>query len=94
MPTIDLTDDELAAVAAAIRRAIKEDRFPLARRLDQLRSALANFEAGYGGAQRPQAGKNDEAAPAAPTTQRPPTDIAGAEKLVACARSQPGVTFR
>jgi hypothetical protein len=26
MPTIDLTDDELAAVTAAIRRLIEEDR--------------------------------------------------------------------
>jgi hypothetical protein len=28
MPTIDLTDDELAAVTAAIQRAIEEDKFP------------------------------------------------------------------
>ena len=34
MPTIDLTDDEHAAVTAAIRRAIEEDRFPHAPRLD------------------------------------------------------------
>jgi hypothetical protein len=31
MPTIDLTDDELAAVTAAIRRAVETDRFPPAR---------------------------------------------------------------
>jgi hypothetical protein len=30
VPTIDLTDDELAAVTAAIRRAIEDDKFPLA----------------------------------------------------------------
>jgi hypothetical protein len=30
MPTIDLTDAELAAVVAAIRRAVEEDRFPRA----------------------------------------------------------------
>ena len=30
MPTINLTDDELAAVTAAIRRAIEDDRFPRA----------------------------------------------------------------
>ena len=36
MPTIDLTDDELAAVTAAIRRLIYEDRFPHAPRLDPL----------------------------------------------------------
>ena len=44
MPTIDLTDDELAAVTAAIRRAIETDRFPRAPRLDPLRSALAKLE--------------------------------------------------
>jgi hypothetical protein len=43
-PTIDLTDAELAAVAAAIRRAVEEDRFPRAPRLDPLRSALAKLE--------------------------------------------------
>jgi hypothetical protein len=44
VPTIDLTDDELAAVTAAIRRAIETDRFPRAPRLDPLRSALAKLE--------------------------------------------------
>jgi hypothetical protein len=44
MPTIDLTDDELAAVTAAIRRAIEEDKFPHAPRLDPLRSALAKLD--------------------------------------------------
>ena len=44
MPTIDLTDDELAAVTAAVRRAIETDRFPRAPRLDPLRSALAKLE--------------------------------------------------
>jgi len=44
MPTFDLSDDELAAVAAAIRRAIETDRFPRAPRLDPLRSALAKLE--------------------------------------------------
>ena len=45
MPTIDLPDDELAAVTAAIRRAIEEDRFPRAPRLDPLRAALARLDA-------------------------------------------------
>ena len=45
MPTIDLPDDELAAVTAAIRRAIEGDRYPHAPRLDPLRAALARFEA-------------------------------------------------
>jgi hypothetical protein len=44
-PTINLTADELAAVTAAIRRAIEDDRFPHAPRLDRLRAALGKFEA-------------------------------------------------
>jgi hypothetical protein len=44
MPTIDLTDDEYAAVTAAIRRAIETDRFPRAPRLDPLRSALTRLQ--------------------------------------------------
>jgi hypothetical protein len=34
MPIIDLPADELAAVTAAIRRAIEDDRYPHAPRLD------------------------------------------------------------
>jgi hypothetical protein len=45
MPTFDLPDDELAAVTAAIRRAIEDDRYPHAPRLDPLRAALARLEA-------------------------------------------------
>ena len=45
VPTINLTADELAAVTAAIRRAIEDDRFPHAPRLDPLRAALGKFEA-------------------------------------------------
>jgi hypothetical protein len=45
MPTINLTEDELAAVTAAIRRAVEDDRFPRAPRLDPLRAALGKFEA-------------------------------------------------
>jgi hypothetical protein len=48
MPTIDLTDDEHAAVTALIKRAIEQDRFPLAPRLNPLRSAS-------GGRWRPKA---------------------------------------
>ena len=44
MPTINLTDDELAAVTATVRRAIETDRFPRAPRIDLLRSALAKLE--------------------------------------------------
>jgi hypothetical protein len=45
MPTIDLPDDELAAVTAAIRGVIEGDRYPHAPRLDPLRAALALFDA-------------------------------------------------
>ena len=45
MPIIDLPDDELAAVTAAIRRIIETDRYPRAPRLDPLRAALARFDA-------------------------------------------------
>jgi hypothetical protein len=45
VPTIDLPADELAAVTAAIRRAIEGDRYPHAPRLDPLRAALGKFDA-------------------------------------------------
>jgi hypothetical protein len=45
VPTIDLPDDELAAVTAAIRRVIEGDRYPHAPRLDPLRAALARLDA-------------------------------------------------
>ena len=45
VPTINLADDELTAVTAAIRHAIEDDRFPHAPRLDPLRAALGKFEA-------------------------------------------------
>jgi hypothetical protein len=44
VPTVDLTDDEFAAVTAAVRRTIENDRFPRAPRLDPLRSALAKLD--------------------------------------------------
>jgi hypothetical protein len=45
MPTINLNDDELAAVTAALRRTIAVDRFPHAPRLDPLRAALGKLDA-------------------------------------------------
>jgi hypothetical protein len=45
VPTIDLPDDELAAVAVAVRGVIEGDRYPHAPRLDPLRAALARLEA-------------------------------------------------
>jgi hypothetical protein len=44
VPTVDLTDAELAAVTAAIRRVIEGDRFPHAPRLVPMRTALAKFD--------------------------------------------------
>jgi hypothetical protein len=44
MPTIDLDDDDLAAVIAALRRAIADDKFPRSPRLAPLRSALAKLD--------------------------------------------------
>ena len=40
MPSINLTDDELEAVAATVRRAIEDDRYPHAPRLDPPPKAL------------------------------------------------------
>jgi hypothetical protein len=45
MPIIDLTDEQLAALTAAIRRLIAEDRFPRAGRLDPFRAALQKLTA-------------------------------------------------
>jgi hypothetical protein len=45
MPTIDLPADELAALTAAIRDVIENDRYPHAPRLDPLRAALARLDA-------------------------------------------------
>jgi hypothetical protein len=44
MPIIDLTDDEHAAVTAAVRRTLNDDKFPHAPRLKPLRSALAKLD--------------------------------------------------
>jgi hypothetical protein len=66
VPTIDFTDDELAAVTAAVRRAIEDERFPHAPRLDPLRAALGKFEA----APEPSALPN--AAPPAKADKRAP----------------------
>ena len=57
---IDLTDEEYAAVTAAIRSFIEQDKFPHAPRLDPLRAALAKFDAGA------------EANPEAPLPKTPP----------------------
>jgi hypothetical protein len=58
VPTIDLPDDELAAVTSALRRIIAGDRYPHAPRLDPLRAALARLEAGKAG--RPKTGADTD----------------------------------
>jgi hypothetical protein len=71
MPTIDLTDAEFAEVTAAIKRAIEEDHFPLSRRLDVLRSALAKLDPAAAAALRwPPAAKGAEPAPQQPRTPK------------------------
>jgi len=44
MPMIDLTDEELAAIAAALRRVVMEDQYTRAPRLWPLRAALAKLD--------------------------------------------------
>jgi hypothetical protein len=74
MPTIDLTDNEYAAVTA-VRRAIEDDRFPRAPRLDPLRAALARLEAATAPkadivADRPQSKAAAKASPPAKADKR------------------------
>ena len=42
--TLDLTDDEAAALAKHLRQAIDDARYPLAPRLDPLKAILAKVE--------------------------------------------------
>jgi hypothetical protein len=71
LPTIDLTDAEHAAVTALIRRAIEEDRFPRAPRLDPLRSALAKLDPAAAAAlRRPLTTKKAKPAWPQPTTPK------------------------
>ena len=44
MPTLDLTDDETAALIAHLRHALEYDPFPYAPRLDPLKAILAKLE--------------------------------------------------
>jgi hypothetical protein len=68
MPTIDLTDDELAALTAAIRRLIAEDSFPRAARLDPFRAALPKLTAAA--VARPQTDKSDKPGGPQPKTSK------------------------
>ncbi len=42
--TLDLTDDETAALARLLRRTIDEDRYPLSPRLAPLKAILAKLD--------------------------------------------------
>jgi hypothetical protein len=44
MSTVGGTDEEYTAVTMAVRRALDDDRYPLAPRLAPLRSALAKLD--------------------------------------------------
>ena len=70
VPTINLTDDELAAVTAAIRRAIEDDRFPHAPRLDPLRGGAGKVRRGLRADPAPDG-------PAAKVDKRARGEIAG-----------------
>jgi hypothetical protein len=72
VPTIDLPDDELAAVAAAIRGVIEGDRYPHAPRLDPLRAALARLDAASKPAPDPKASPKSSKFEDAATPKAPP----------------------
>jgi hypothetical protein len=60
---VDLPDDELAAVIAALRRVIEGDKYPLSPRLDALRAALARLEAASRSADGPNSAPSPKATP-------------------------------
>jgi hypothetical protein len=65
MPVVDLPDDELRALIAAIRGVIEGDKYPRAPRLDPLRAALARLVAAAEPTPRPKAppaGRGDKGA--------------------------------
>jgi hypothetical protein len=66
VPTIDLPDDELAAVTAAIRGVIEGDRYPHAPRLDPLRAALARLEAALASEPAPNTSRRRDVSVKAP----------------------------
>jgi hypothetical protein len=68
MRTIDLTDEERRAVIAAMRKALADDPFPCAPRLDALRSALAKLDPS---SSVPRPIPPFKPLPAAPTRSRP-----------------------
>jgi hypothetical protein len=87
VPTIDLPADELAAVTAAIRGVIEDDKFPLSPRLDPLRAALARLEAAAAAGSdqsepsKSNANKNSDAVKAGSDKSEAPKPIPDPNKL-------------
>jgi hypothetical protein len=75
MPTIDLTDAEHAALTALIKRAIEQDHFPNAPRLDPLRSALEKLDPATAAQLRRPLTPESPPPPTAQNPQRPPTHL-------------------
>jgi hypothetical protein len=66
MAMVDFSDEEDAAVTAAVRRSIADDKFPLSSRLAPLKSALAKLDP----ASIPQPRPSDRRCPRAPMRSR------------------------
>lgn len=66
MPNIDLPEDEYAAVVAAVRKTIDEDKYPMSPRLGPLKAAPAKLDP----AAAPQPMTRRSPLPAAPTRSR------------------------
>jgi hypothetical protein len=62
MPTLDLTEDEKAALVAHLRHALEYDPFPFAPRLDPLKAILAKLD--------PPAPKPEPLPPLRPTVKQ------------------------
>jgi hypothetical protein len=79
MPTIDLTDEEHAALTALIPRAIEEDKFPRAPRLDPYARRWRSSIRSAAALRRPLGLKSAKSAPtaaqAAQDPQWPPTGL-------------------
>ena len=90
MPTIDLPDDELAALTTVLRRLIKGDPYLHAPRLDPLKAALARL-----GAARTLSPKETKSAIASTSTPKAyksasePTSPTNAEKSAPLPKATP-----
>ena len=92
VPTINLPDDELAAVTAAIRRAIEDDRFPRAPRLDALKAALARLEAAMGSERKSKSNSGAELDPASATPPAKGDNRAKGSKATAAKATEPKIS--